>query len=92
MKREVSSGVVKASEMVFTVMPGGKVARELARVPIVISREGEERSAVRMGRPTEPVAPRMRTLWMDILGGGDGGLKELGSARELVMCELGSAV
>ena len=41
-------------------MPGGKVAVEEARVRMVIFREGVERRAVRMGAPTEPVAPIRR--------------------------------
>lgn len=74
LKAEISSGRVYASEMVIVGMPGGKVAREEVRVRMVVFRWGVERSAVRMGAPTEPVAPMRRMLVRggDILGGRGG--------------------
>ena len=71
----INSGRVYASEMVIVGMPGGKVAREEARVRMVVLSWGVERRAVRMGAPTEPVAPMRR---MEVRGGdilvGRGGL------------------
>lgn len=40
-------------------MEGGNVAVEVVRVRMVTLKFGSERRAVRMGVPTEPVAPRM---------------------------------
>lgn len=40
------------------------LAEDVSRESIVVLEEGSPRRAVRIGAPTEPVAPAMRTLWM----------------------------
>jgi hypothetical protein len=53
----------------MTGMWEGNEADEVARLTMVTWKEDSARSASRMGAPTEPDAPRMRTfsMWFDMV-------------------------
>jgi hypothetical protein len=50
----------------ITGVPAGNVALELARERMVTVKEGSARRAERIGVPTDPDAPAMRTFLMGV--------------------------